>query len=228
MRFRYFDARTARLQAFVTLSEKFKFSRINCAGLQTRPAFGFHLTRPAFLSASFSKVTTFLKMTLPPWFDPQRTTAVLPRPDDEEFEDGEVSIANRGSCNASPAKQMLESTSGTNLSSFAPSGAAFAAPANGGGAGMGPPAPGVRPTTPSPSKKARKVQLQQAQAESSGRSGRDSIANLLGAGKTASFFRACPFVWREGEFFRYRPWKESRGIFKAIGARYARKYVVYV
>jgi len=32
-----------------------------------------------------------------------------------------------------------------------------------------------------PSKKARKVQLQQAQVESSGRSGRDSIANLLGA-----------------------------------------------
>lgn len=125
-------------------------------------------------------------MTLPPWFDQQRTTAVLPRPDDEEVEDGEVSIANRGSCNASPApKQMLESTSGTNLSSFAPSGAAFAAPANGGGAGMGPPAPVVRPTTPSPSKKARKVQLQQAaQAESSGRSGRDSIANLLGAGES--------------------------------------------
>ena len=168
-------------------------------------------------------------MTPPPWFDPQRTTAVLPRPDDEEVEDGEVSIANRGSCNASPApKQMLESTSGTNLSSFAPSGAAFAAPANGGGAGMGPPAPVVRPTTPSPAKKARKVQLQQAEAESSGRSGRDSIANLLGAGESRPvFFRACPFVWREGEIFRYRPWKESGGIFQAFGARYARKYVVY-
>ena len=123
-------------------------------------------------------------MVFPPWFDPQRTTAVLPR-DDEEVEDGEVSIANRGSCNASPTpKQMLVSTSGNNLSSFAPSGAAFAAPANGGGAGMGPPAPVVRPTTPSPSKKARKVQLQQAQTESSGRSGRDSIANLLGAGES--------------------------------------------
>ena len=141
---------------------------------------------PAGVPASFQQaaVTTCnSKMTLPPWFDTRRT-AVL-RPDEEEVEDGEVSIANRGSCNASPApKQMLESTSGTNLSSFAPSGAAFAAPANGGGAGMGPPAPVVRPTTPSPSKKARKVQLQQAQTESSGRSGRDSIANLLGAGES--------------------------------------------
>ena len=138
-------------------------------------------------------------MTLPPWFDPQRTTAVLPRPDDEEFEDGEVSIANRGSCNASPApKQMLESTSGTNLSSFAPSGAAFAAPANGGGAGMGPPAPVVRPTTPSPSKKARKVQLQQAQTESSGRSGRDSIANLLGAGEFLTCVLSCMPIRLEG------------------------------
>ena len=128
----------------------------------------------------------------------QRTTAVLPRPDDEEFEDGEVSIANRGSCNASPAKQMLESTSGTNLSSFAPSGAAFATPANGGGAGMGPAAPVVWPTTPSPSKKARKVQLQQAQTESSGRSGRDSIANFLGAGEFLTCVLSCMPIRLEG------------------------------
>ena len=38
----------ARLQAFVALSEKFKLSRINCAGLQTRPAFGFHFNQLDF------------------------------------------------------------------------------------------------------------------------------------------------------------------------------------
>ena len=137
-------------------------------------------------------------MTLPRWFDP-RTMALSPTtvPDDEEVD--EVSIANRGSCNASPVKQMLESTSNkfaasVQVSGFAPTATAFAAPQAAANV-MGPPAPVVRPTTPSPTKKARKVQQAQAQqqaaaAESSSRSGRDSIANLLGAGETPPFFRA--------------------------------------
>jgi len=134
-------------------------------------------------------------MTLPRWFDP-RTMALSPAtvPDDDEEVD-EVSIANRGSCDASPGKQTLESTSrkfaaSVQVSGFAPSGtaAAFvAAPVN----VMGPPAPVQRMTTPSPTKKARKDQEDAAAAESPPRSGRDSIANLLGAGeRDASFFRA--------------------------------------
>ena len=136
-------------------------------------------------------------MTLPRWFDP-RTMALSPTtvPDEDEEVD-EVSIANRGSCNASPVKQMLENTSNkfaasVQVSSFAPPAAAFAAPPAANAHVMGPPAPVVRPTTPSPTKKARKGQQQaEPAAESSSRSGRDSIANLLGAGETPKrFFRA--------------------------------------
>ena len=165
-------------------------------------------------------------MTLPRWFDP-RTMALSPTtvPDEDEEVD-EVSIANRGSCNASPVKQMLESTSNkfaasVQVSGFAPTAAAFAAPQAAANV-MGPPAPVVRPTTPSPTKKARKGQQTQGQqqaatAESSSRSGRDSIANLLGAGETPPFL-SC-FVWREGEFFRYRVGGSIGSIFEAREAR---------
>lgn len=154
--------------------------------------------RPAYLSFSPAQSKQAAPtMTLPRWFDP-RTMAPSPTtvPDEDEEVD-EVSIANRGSCNACPVKQMLENTSNkfaasVQVSGFAPA-AAFAAPPAANANVMGPPAPVVRPTTPGPTKRARKVQQQQVQqsAESASRSGRDSIANLLGAGETTdAFFRA--------------------------------------
>ena len=168
-------------------------------------------------------------MTLPRWFDPG---ALSPRtvPDDDEEVD-EVSIANRGSCNASPVKQMLENTSNkfaasVQVSSFAPA-AAFAAPPAANAHVMGPPPPVVRPTTPSPTKKPRKGQQAEQAAESSSRSGRDSIANLLGAGEMPTqAFLSC-FVWREGEFFRYRLAGDYGCIFETAETGIATRYTRY-
>ena len=170
-------------------------------------------------------------MTLPRWFDP-RTMALSPTtvPDEDEEVD-EVSIANRGSCNASPVKQMLENTSNkfaasVQVSSFAPPAAAFAAPPAANVPVMGPPAPVVRPTTPSPTKKARKGQQAEPAAESSSRSGRDSIANLLGAGETPQEVLSC-FVRREGEIFRYRHGGHVGGKFETAKAGIAARYTKY-